>query len=188
MFCGEWVLPREDAGARCQLDWKPRPCWSLPGPASHLPAAGRGFRRSSAVLFSDTRGDPCLGFPRAEGRLCPCRDCAVHQSLGVFPPLLRGSQRRSRLVAFTFPLTFFPCAAAWVTHQDAMGCVPTTHGGSFPCPAQIPGGSTTGRSIGMQGRIDGGTSSSTQTRGICDVVPRLSSHLNPAAELAAKGS
>lgn len=69
-----------------------------------------------------------------------------------------------------------------------MGCVPTRHGSSSPCPAQIPGGIATGTSIGMQGRIDGGTSSSTQTRGICGVVLRLSSHLNPAAELAAKDS
>lgn len=155
-------MPREDAGARCQLDWKLWPCWSAPGPASQLPTAGWGFRGSTAVLFSDTRGDPCLGFPGADGRLGPCQNSAVHHSQGVLPPLLGGSgglssvlsAPRSGLVAFTFPLVIFPCAAAWVTRQDA-ACPPDTGAGP---PAQlklsqqgsIPGGITAGTSVGMQ--------------------------------------
>lgn len=59
--------------------------------------------------------------------------------------------------------------------------------GAAPPPAQLhPWDITTGTSIGMEGRMDGGTSCSTQTGGIW--VLRLSSHPNPAAELAAKGS
>lgn len=140
-------MPGEDAGPRCQLDWEPWPCWSPPGPASQLPTAGRGFRESLAVLFSDTRGEPCLGFPGAGGRLGPCRDCAVHQSLGVLPSLLRGSQGHSRLVAFAFPLAVFRCAAAWVTHRDAMGCVPARHGSSSPCPAPSLAASPLGQAL-----------------------------------------
>lgn len=40
---------------------------------SRFPAAGAGgllaavCGKSAAVLFNDTRGDPCLGFPGADG-------------------------------------------------------------------------------------------------------------------------
>lgn len=82
---------------------------------SRFPAAGcwLGFGESPAVLFSDTRGEPCLGFAGADGRAGPCRA----PEPGAAPPLLRSSQEPSGLVAFTLPLAVFPCAAAWVTHH-----------------------------------------------------------------------
>lgn len=53
---------------------------------SRFPAAGASgllagvSRESTAVLFSNTRGDPCLGLPGADGLFGMCMDCAVHHS------------------------------------------------------------------------------------------------------------
>lgn len=61
LLCGEWVFPREDARAQCQLDWKL--CWSLPGPASQLLTAGWGLGKALQSGSVTPEGTRALVFP-----------------------------------------------------------------------------------------------------------------------------
>lgn len=78
---------------------KEAPLSPLPLAGSRFPAAGAGrllagvCGESSAVLCSDTRGDPCLGFPGADALFGTRTDCAAHRSGGVLPPAARGLAR-----------------------------------------------------------------------------------------------